>query len=323
MMRPSESRKLGEVRETIAAIRRVDLNTADIAALSRRIQYLLHGFVVQVPIIDPGTKIYRAVKWDQQHSQVGRLSYPPADKITRFGRVNNIRQPVFYCSVGWNAPQFELRLEKGDLFALSRWRVTERLIVNNLGFTDKVFRRLQSDLRSMPQWIRRDQIPQSPVVRLLDRFFNEEFTREVSVGQEHLYKLSAAIARPFLHDVAEDEKVEGVRDNRMAGLLYPAIAALGHGDNLALKPEIVDRYLAIEQVEYNQVVDRKEDGKYTTYENKHIDFANSFGASGEIEWKGRCAQWNIVIPPGGQVQISNENGRTVYRNESGEVIDPT
>lgn len=298
-MRPGVSIKLGELREIVAAIRRVDLKVADVAALSRRVQYLLHGFVIQTPILEPGTKVYRAVKWDQKYDLTARLGYPPPEKISKFGRANTIGQSLFYCSVGWNAPQFELHLEKGDFFALSRWRVTERLIVNNLGFTDRVFSRLQSDRSSIPQWIRRDQNPQTPSARLLDKFFNEEFTREVPAGEEHLYKMSVAITLPFLHDVAEDEKIEGVRDHRVAGLLYPAIAVLGHGDNLVFKPEIVDRYLAIEQVEYNQVVDRKVDGKYVTYENKHIDFADAFSPAGCIEWKNRCAEWNIVIPPGG------------------------
>ena len=52
IMRPGAARKLSEVRETIAAIRRVELKTGDTTTLSRRIQHLLHDFVVQVPIID-------------------------------------------------------------------------------------------------------------------------------------------------------------------------------------------------------------------------------------------------------------------------------
>jgi hypothetical protein len=165
--------------------------------------------------------VYRAVKWDKKYSTIGRLGYPPADKIKNFGRVNRAGQSLFYCSVGWNAPLFELRAEVGDHLALSRWQVTERLIVNNIGYTDVVFERLRSDRPSEPNWARRDGSFETPTSRLLQRFFSEEFSKEISPGEEHLYKISNAVAHFLLHEVHEDTRISGVI-NRMAGLVYPA-----------------------------------------------------------------------------------------------------
>jgi hypothetical protein len=51
-------------------------------------------------------------------------------------------QSMFYRSVAWNAPLFELRVERGEHIALSRWRVTERLVIERLG----------SDRPSEPAW---------------------------------------------------------------------------------------------------------------------------------------------------------------------------
>lgn len=314
--------ELPEVRRRIAALRRIDLTTVDLSFLVERIHLLFHGFAVSVPILEPGQKIFRAVKWDEKHLTVDWLKYPPSDKVTKYGRVNRPEQSMFYGSVGWNAPLFELQLKRGDHIGLSRWRLTERLIVNTVGYTDRVFQRLQSDRNSTPTWERRDQVTQTPVNRALQKFFSAEFARDVPADQEHQYKISVAIAEILLRDMDEDGRIESVSDTRMAGLVYPALAMLGHSDNLVLKPDIVDRYLQLEQVEYMRIDSMDVDGKFVTYHNTHLDFADTFKPDGSIEWKGRPARWHIVIPPGGMVRWAIENGRQVYRNENGDLIEP-
>jgi hypothetical protein len=230
---------------------------------------------------------------------------------------------MFYGSVGWNAPLFELRLKPGDHVALSRWRTTNRLIVNNIGYTALAFRRLQSDREAKQSWNPRDQIELSPADRLLYSFLSEEFTQDVTDIETYRYKLSTNIAEILFHDLHEDDKIDDVTRNGMTGIVYPAIALLGHADNLVLRPDIVDKYLQVEQVEYVRVDSMDVEGKYVTFHNTHLDFANSFGLNRSVEWKGRPARWNIVIPPGGKVTASKENGRLVYRDEAGNIIEPT
>ena len=314
---------LHKVRQKIAAIRRIDLAGVDSAFLLGRIQPLFHGFVVTAPILEPGQKIFRAVKWEEKQSTVSWLRHPPADKVVRYGRVNRPGQSMFYGSIAWNAPLFELRLKAGEHFALSRWRVNEKLLVNNVGFTEKVFRRLQSDRDSAPVWERRNEATETPVNKALHKFFSEEFAREVPEGRETEYKISAAISEILLHDVHEDARIEDISDMRMAGLIYPALAMLGHSDNLVLKPDIVEKCLQLEQVEFMRVDSMDVDGKFVTYHNTHLDFADTFKSNGSIEWKGRPPRWDIVIPPGGMVRITSENGRQIYRDEVGNIIEPT
>jgi len=314
---------LSDVRDRIAALRRVNRKSVELPVLVERFKQLFHNFATTVPFLEPGQKLYRAVRWEKKHSVTSRLSYPPADRVTAFGRVNRPGQPMFYCSVAWNAPLFELRVEPNEHIALSRWRVTERLVINNVGYTDRVFERLRSDRPSEPNWRRRDGSMEGPVNRLLQRFFSEEFAQEVPLGEEHLYKIPNAIAEILLHDVHECDRIEGVTINRMAGLLYPAMAMLGHADNLVLKPDIVDSYLQLEQVEYMRINKKEVDGKFVTYHSTHLDFADRSNADGVIEWKGRPARWNISIPPGGMVRSSIENGRQIYRDADGRVIEPS
>jgi hypothetical protein len=54
-----------------------------------------------------------------------------------------------------------------------------------------------------------------------------------------------------------------------------------------------------------------------------LDFANTFSADGSIEWKGRPAQWNIVMQPGAIVRSSIEHGRRVFRDVNDNIIEPT
>lgn len=319
---PVKGPSLHEVRQRIEAIRRIDLESADPGYLRGRIDSLFHGFVNETPFVNPGQKVYRAVKWAEKPSYVHQLSYPPAERVSKYGRVNRPGQPIFYGSIGWNAPLFELRLKPGDQIALSRWAITSKLVVNNIGFTESAFQRLQSDRNAKQSWRRQDQSGSSPSNRLRENYFGAEFTQDVPDHETHKYKISAIIADILLSDIHDDDKIDDTLSLGMAGLLYPAVALLGHSDNLALKPEIVDKYLRIEQVEYIRIDSTEIDGKYVTFHNTHLDFANSFGSDQSIEWKGRPARWHITIPPGGKVQVSKENGRAVYRDEAGNIIDP-
>jgi hypothetical protein len=64
-----------EMRQQIAAIRRIDLKTAEPIYLANRIQPLFHGLRIRTPILDAGQKVFRAVKWDERPSSIDHLSY--------------------------------------------------------------------------------------------------------------------------------------------------------------------------------------------------------------------------------------------------------
>lgn len=102
-----------------------------------------------------------------------------------------------------------------------------------------------------------------------------------------------------------------------AGILYPTIAMKGNSDNLALIPRFVDRFLRLEKVEYILVKEKKPDFKYDI---QVIDFATSFEPDGTINWKGRHPVLNLQ--PGENVIALVENGKWVFRNSSGEIVEP-
>jgi hypothetical protein len=86
----------------------------------------------------------------------------------------------------------------------------------------------------------------------LRRALSEAFTEDVSVGQEYRYKLPIAI-NELLFDGADLLRADfpnGPRSDKAAGTVYPAMRMRGAADNVAIRPEFVDRYLRMKSVSY-------------------------------------------------------------------------
>jgi len=70
------------------------------------------GYATSVPILSVGQRLYRGVLWDQKPSNIQDISYPPPHVVNfperKQGRANRSNESKFYCSVGRNAPFFEL-----------------------------------------------------------------------------------------------------------------------------------------------------------------------------------------------------------------------
>jgi hypothetical protein len=98
------------------------LRDKDIDTLKRYLRYKLGGYRVALADIRTDNVLYRGVPWQQRLGTIDDVSYPPADRVTKLGRVNRIGKPVFYCSRAAPGVFYELRAKRGDLIALSEWR---------------------------------------------------------------------------------------------------------------------------------------------------------------------------------------------------------
>src|ERR1700730_13941244 len=58
----------------------------------------LGGYIVAIKDIRTNNLLYRGVSCPERPSTIDRVSYPPADKITKLGLVNRIGTSMFYCS---------------------------------------------------------------------------------------------------------------------------------------------------------------------------------------------------------------------------------
>src|SRR5206468_3753638 len=154
--------------------------------------FLFTGYWTQAPFIPPGTALYRAVAYDERPTHVGQLGYPPTQVVKRLGRVNRVGQSIFYCSPAREAPFFELQCQQGTKLALSRWRTTERLIMQPVGFSDATFIRLASSRQHQPLVSGSNTTPspeEAEAREVIHEFLCEEFTKEVADGQFEDYSL--------------------------------------------------------------------------------------------------------------------------------------
>lgn len=307
-----------DLRARMAALRRIALKTADVDFLKDRLALLFAGYGLSTPVLTVGQKLFRGIFWPSLPKHIAQLTYPPANAVKNFGRLNRPNQSIFYSSAARAAVFFELGVKPGDHVAVSQWRSTDKLWMNNVGFAPGVFRKFKSTRQEPASWQTSNTHPliESKANKLVHHFLADEFSKVVSPDTPYDYKLSVAIAEKLLFGNLEANIVDGPKDTRFAGLVYPTMAMRANSDNIALLPEFVDRYLTLHEVEYIRI--DAADPESLKYEITVVDFANTF--AGElIEWKGRHRQW--TLPPQTQIKmVVDEQGQWVaYDTEGREV----
>ena len=80
----------------------------------------------------------------------------------------------------------------------------------------------------------------------------------------------------------DSKNAMGLTPVKIDGLLYPSIAVNGNTDNIALKPEYVDKNLRFLQVDLLKVV-KKEGNKVRI---QPFDVAQQISSRGEVLWTG-------------------------------------
>jgi hypothetical protein len=283
------------------------LTSLDIDEIKKRLQPALLGYRIVSPVFEPGAFIYRARRMTsllKKEAGIKRrdLTYPPAP-IAPLGRLNRPGQSVFYASMHKQSVFFELPdLKDGDEIIVTFWKTTERMFVNNIGYTEFAFSQLGAK-RTVPSWgppalstdttVSLPSIPKKDVDRLLEEddsaeikeAFSRHFMRPVSAEESHLYKMTTAIGEMHLGEIKE-------YGTQFAGILYPSVRMWANGDNLALLPWYVDRHLEFRKAVHVKLKTRKE----TSMDVDYLDAAHSFDESGKLNWLGRLQNWTLNRP---------------------------
>lgn len=287
------------------------LRTRDIDTLKRFLRYKLGGYRVAIMEFSADNLLYRGVAWSERPSLVSQLSYPPVDRVTEPGRLNRAGHSMFYASRGAPPVFFEMRTKPGDLVALSEWQVTEPLRMHHLGYHEHALRRLGGPLR--PRLVQ--PIPnETKANRRLRQKLSLAFTEDIGDDQKHRYKQPIAI-NELLFDGASPlpSYPEGPRTTEAAGTAYPAMRMTGAADNLAIRPEFVDRYLRIRSVRYILVETADEAAR--SYTLLTLSMSHSF-SDGAIIWE------DMQIPESQRrSRISFEQDKWVLRDGENHVYD--
>jgi hypothetical protein len=176
------------------------------------------------------------------------------DNFVTFGRANKKKQAVFYGAVETEEirhPRVVAYFETSDLlkeldqqenavelFTVSRWEILEDIEILEMIFSDEALKKSSSTRTSLEHQL--NNYKDSPLAKEYEeqgRFFSNEFARnDVKKGQEYKYKITAAYA----NYIWENPKLKGIT--------YPSVQSDYKGQNVALLPEIVDKYLKLEFV---------------------------------------------------------------------------
>lgn len=176
------------------------------------------------------------------------------DKYVGFGRANEPKQSVFYGSI--ISPQikqprvvayFETsellkELDKQDnveeIFTLSRWRILDDIEVIEMIFSDEAMKVNEYNRLSLENQIKNyKNLPLADHYEHQGVFFSNEFARDdINKGESHKYKITAAYSNYLW------------RESHLKGITYPSVASKYLGQNVALLPEVVDKYLKLEMV---------------------------------------------------------------------------
>ncbi len=236
-----------------------------------------YGNVV-APVFDAGIRLYRATRYHRDLPTTKMdLWFPPAARA-KAGRANFDGQPMFYCSVHQSPALAEIEAGPYSVVVVSEWVTQDRMILQDLGFEEQAFRRFTADRQRQPHQIE-DVANASNTALEARRFVSEAFLAEGPTN----YALTAAITHVFTDGDA------------FAGVRYPSLAFDGRADNVALRPEYVQKKMRLEAAVYFHI-NSVSDGSYGF---DPIADLTGIGESGLLSWTYRDRI--TMIPPSGAV----------------------
>lgn len=259
-----------------------DLEALDLATLSHdqiraRIQRLLAGYSCMTRRLD-AEFAWRVRRIDVMPGDVRDLWYPPSTSVRTLGRLNRPGQSLMYLAASHHTAVLEMRPTVGDTFCVLQVRLKDRSIlphVMELGVAEKTSQHhlpRTARLLEESQQGREFLGPHGRKNLLIRSYLAREFTRPVPRGEEHLFKLSVAIADLLL----DSPQIDGVEYPCMAG----DSARWGGGTNMALKPASADRLFVPDICWFSRVESIDSAGYHMRCERR----AREIAADGTIHW---------------------------------------
>lgn len=178
--------------------------------------------------------------------------------LTQFGRANKPHQVMFYGAVEsseiWQ-PRATAIFEtsqilkdkeavniEGELLTVSRWKVLEDILLVEIVFDDDAIAKNPDTRAAFKHHMK--QIVHHSLRELGLRqiqFFSREFAKKVENHWE--YKISVAYTELILHD-----KKPSINGYPIEGIAYPSVPSDYKGQNVVLRPDVVDTKLELELV---------------------------------------------------------------------------
>jgi hypothetical protein len=202
---------------------------------------------------------------------------------------------MFYCCRGAFPVFFELHAKPGEGIALSEWRLTESVWMNNLGYHAEALQRSGAPAPPLRQPLVHPIANETPRNSRIRSRMSLAFTQDVPNDAKYRYKESIAI-NELLFDGAEPLPPLGgdaPETNRAAGTVYPTVRLRGLADNVVIFPEFVDGCLELVSVRYVRV--DAADEAILTYRFYTLAYSQTF-RDGAILWPAICRPMSFAPP---------------------------
>lgn len=184
---------------------------------------------------------------NQRINEIKFLKYPPADKVSKYGRANLIGQSVFYCTSNPITALNEMKPQLGDLITTSIWKQKDDnrfLKISPIFKITSLNGVVHNELSLKFTMAYKNSLKQHPKeiaeqIDVLLQFIADCFAKDVDYGNSYDYALSAFYANKILNDF------EG---GTIEALVYPSVADKLDFSNLAIKPSIIDEHFELSEV---------------------------------------------------------------------------
>jgi hypothetical protein len=243
-----------------------NLESTEYVAIINLIKNSIKIIPITSAILTKGTFIDRVRPNDGENLFVSedQISYIK-DKVvidkymTKYGRCNQPHQVMFYgaiessiinkqrvTAISETSRIFKdvesINLE-GELLTLSRWEVMEDIVIVELVFHDAAIQ-INPDTRKsfyhhFPQIF---ESPDREIMLKLLKLFSFEFAKVVSSHEHFNYKISTAFTNLVINDgiLPDGRKIEGIT--------YPSVVSGYQGQNIVLRPDVVNQKLKLKYV---------------------------------------------------------------------------
>lgn len=235
------------------------------------------------PEIERMTINRHVVGKNKRIKDINYLKYPPADKVTKYGRCNLPLQSVFYGSFNIMVTMNEMRPEVGDLITRTKWRVRSDepikycpIFMNQPHEENIMNDRTWAFKKQFEQLVERE-FPKNTRQLVLDlnQFVADCFSKWITTDNHRDYLFSAYFSDLILNKI-EDGSIDAI--------YYPSVKEDLSFENIAIKPTVFDRKYSLVKVDEDIVVGTPEKTSYG-YSLEGISDCTSFDyTTGKILW---------------------------------------
>lgn len=224
------------------------------------------------------------IKKNERLSKIENIKYPKPEIILKYGRCNKPKQSIFYAGFIKPTILMELNPDVGDLITTSTWKIKDdrKMVYCPIFLNQPTDGTLNPDSFILEQTfdksIKLYSEEERKLIRYVNQFVADEFSKEVKSSNGYEYFLSAYFSNIILYEVNR---------GKIDAILYPSVKDKLSSGNIAIKPNVFEKNYILYEVTESIMLNKIPEGNHILLEEKGItrtfDFEND-----DIKWYEAC-----------------------------------